>query len=77
MPTSEFSTIITRVLIFKQLNPPKTIYFERFNLFITNFYLPGPSYTKMEKLQENTRYDSSGNIIFNKWFYKRPAKYYI
>jgi len=77
MSTSEFSTIITKTLIFKQSNPPKSVHFERFNLYITIFYLPGPSNTKMEKIVEHTCYDDNGNIIFNKWFYRIPTKFYI
>lgn len=74
MSTSEFSTIITKTLIFKQSNLPKTVYFKRFNLYITIFYLPGPSNTKMEKIVEHTCYDDNGKIIFNKWFYRIPTK---
>jgi len=77
MSTSEFSTIITKTLIFKQLNPPTTIYHKIFNMYITKFKFPGPSNTNMERLQEVIRYDNIGNIVFNKWFYKRPPKSYL
>ena len=66
MSTSEFSTIITKTLIFKQLNPPITIYHKIFNMYITKFKFPGPSNTNMERLQEVIRYDNIGNIVFNK-----------
>ena len=76
---SEFSTIITKTLIFKQSNAPKTVYFKRFNLYITIFYLPGPELLntkiKMRKITEHTCYDDNGKLIFNKWFYRRiPTK---
>lgn len=77
MTRSEFSNTITKNLTFKKLNPPQTLYFKKFNLYITIFYLPGPSNTKMEKIVEHTCYDDNGNILSNKWFYRVPTKFYI
>ena len=69
--------IISKSLIFKQLHPPTNYYLPRFKYYITRFIIPSPTKTTLERLEEHIRYNDNGNIIFNKWFYKRPTEYHI
>ena len=77
MLTTDYNLILSKVLIFKQLNPPKTYYLSLFKCYITRFIIPGPTKTNIERLEEHIGYDDLDNIIFNKWFYIRPTEYFI
>jgi hypothetical protein len=65
MMTNIDTTFITKTLIFKKLNPPQSRFLSRFKYEILIYLLP-PG--RIDRLQENTRYDNNGNIIFHKWF---------
>lgn len=72
--TNVNTTFITKTLIFKKLNPPQRRFLSKLKYEIIIFNLP-PGY--IGRLQENTRYDNYGNIIFHKWFYYKKLFIYL